>query len=101
MFSAGLRLELRLRLRGGLTALGALGFLAVALTAVLVLIWAKTTPLDSLLMSGLHPIGLLHGHPAFASSLGVSVNDALLDRAKAHAQTLLALAARARTTAEN
>ena len=34
MFSAGLRLEWRLRLRGGLTALGALGFLAVALTAV-------------------------------------------------------------------
>lgn len=34
MFSAGLRLELRLRLRTGLNALGALGFLAVALTAV-------------------------------------------------------------------
>ena len=34
MFSAGLRLELRLRLRQGLSALGALGFLAVALTAV-------------------------------------------------------------------
>ena len=34
MFSAGLRLELRLRLRSGLNALGALGFLAVALTAV-------------------------------------------------------------------
>ena len=34
MFSAGLRLELRLRLSNGLNALGALGFLAVALTAV-------------------------------------------------------------------
>ncbi|MGB1160896.1 MAG: heme exporter protein CcmB [Alphaproteobacteria bacterium] len=34
MFSAGLKLELRLRLRSGLNALGALGFLAVALTAV-------------------------------------------------------------------
>ena len=74
---------------------------AVALTAVLALIWAKTTPLDSLLVSGLHPIGLLHAPRAFVSSLGVSVNDALLDRAKAHAQTLLALAARARTTAES
>ena len=42
-----------------------------------------------------------HAPRAFVSSLGVSVNDALLDRAKAHAQTLLALAARARTTAEN
>ncbi len=34
MFSAGLKLELRTRLRTGLAALGALGFLAVALTAV-------------------------------------------------------------------
>jgi heme exporter protein CcmB len=34
MFSAGLQLELRQRSRSGLTALGALGFLAVALTAV-------------------------------------------------------------------
>ncbi|MAV46559.1 MAG: hypothetical protein CBC49_003585 [Alphaproteobacteria bacterium TMED89] len=34
MFSAGLRLELRTRLRHGLSALGALGFLAVSLTAV-------------------------------------------------------------------
>lgn len=34
MFSAGLVLELRLRLRNGLSALGALGFLIVALTAV-------------------------------------------------------------------
>ena len=34
MFNAGLRLELRLRLHQNLSALGALGFLAVALTAV-------------------------------------------------------------------
>lgn len=34
MFSAGLQLEIRLRLRSGMAALGALGFLAVALTAV-------------------------------------------------------------------
>eukprot|EP00937_MAST-01D_sp_MAST-1D-sp2_P001569 g1569.t1 len=68
---------------------------AVALTTVLALIWVKTAPMDKLMLTCLHPIGIMHAPGSLNATMDISLSSTVVNKAKAHRDTLHALAASA------
>ena len=66
---------------------------AAAVSATLVVVWCLTAPLDKLMLTCLHPIGVCHAPKSLLASMDITVNDAVVANAKVHRDALLALVA--------
>ena len=64
---------------------------AAAVTGALVLIWVATAPADKMMLTSLHPIGILHAPKSLLWSMDIAINGSVVRTAQAHRDTLLAM----------